>query len=184
MENAGQWLIRTADNLVAGPYSRDQVRQLIRDGQLGLDDEVCPANGYWFFLHERDEVRDLLAVEVPKAGGSGDDEEDTETEIVVSTEGRAPLSAEPSSDAVALPELESTPELTPEEQTAILSNAALRRFQPKKKEQPLRRPMPGVGPALILGQVERPSFWRGFAWVLVAGIALVVYAVLRIIRLS
>jgi hypothetical protein len=204
---AGQWLIRTADNLVAGPYSRDQVCQLIRDGQLGLQDEVCPANGYWIFLHEREEVKKFLAIEVPKAAGAGGDEEDTETEIAKSDRTDpgvarpAPVAARSAEEGVPLPELAPQPTVTQEEQTAMLSNAALKRFQPKKAapqkaaspqlklQRPTaggvavaqRSPLPGIPP---LSQVERPSFWKGFAWLLVAGVALVIYAVLRIIRLS
>jgi hypothetical protein len=72
-----QWLVRTSANLVAGPYSRDQVCELIKGGQLVHQDEVCAANGFWFFLHEQEEVRKQLGVDMPKTAAS--EEEVTET---------------------------------------------------------------------------------------------------------
>jgi|GEM_PF-6086113 len=58
------WLIRTSDNFIAGPYTQEQIRQLIRERQLGLQDELCPANQYWIFLHETEELSRLLGADV------------------------------------------------------------------------------------------------------------------------
>lgn len=60
------WLIRTADNWIAGPYTKDQVRTMVLEAKLTLEDEVCPSNGYWFYLSEPEHVRQFLGVEVPK----------------------------------------------------------------------------------------------------------------------
>ncbi|MEO5970882.1 MAG: hypothetical protein ABIQ95_13220 [Bdellovibrionia bacterium] len=76
-----QWLIRTAKNWIAGPYSKEQVCKMILDGSLGLQDEVCPANGYWILLHERKEIFTQLGVQVPRISGAED--EITENEIPV-----------------------------------------------------------------------------------------------------
>ena len=76
-----QWLTRTAKNWISGPYSKEQVCKMIMDGKLGLQDEVCPANGYWILLHERKEIFDQLGVEVPRSHGATD--EVTESEITV-----------------------------------------------------------------------------------------------------
>jgi len=76
-----QWLVRTAENFVAGPYTRDQIRQLMRESQLGLQDEVCQANGYWIYLHEKEEVvRHLGADTIQWLGESGEEITLTQTE--------------------------------------------------------------------------------------------------------
>lgn len=74
-----QWLIRTAKNWIGGPYSQEQVRAMILDGTLGIQDEICPANGYWILLHESKEVFDHLGIEIPRI--QGDSDEITENEI-------------------------------------------------------------------------------------------------------
>jgi hypothetical protein len=79
-----QWLIRTVENAISGPYTKEQVCQLILDGELGVQDEVCQANGYWIFLHEREEVMRQLGVEVSLKASS--DEEITDTHSVSSLE--------------------------------------------------------------------------------------------------
>jgi len=116
-----QWLIRTADNRLAGPYSREQVCGLIRDGRLTHQDEVCSANGYWIYLHEREEVRKLLGIDMPKPPRGADDE-------VTQTDTRAEKTGD------VIPELPDIGEGTDLEQTSMLSNAALRSFRPRKKE--------------------------------------------------
>lgn len=74
-------MVRTAENYLAGPYTRDQIRQLVREVQLGLQDEVCQANHYWFFLHERDEVVRQLGNDVVSwLGESGEEITLTQTE--------------------------------------------------------------------------------------------------------
>jgi hypothetical protein len=77
-----QWLVRTAENYLAGPYTRDQIRQLIREGQLGAQDEVCRGSQFWIMLHEKDEViRQLGADCVQWLGESGgEDKTLTQTE--------------------------------------------------------------------------------------------------------
>lgn len=74
-----QWLVRTSENWVTGPYLKEELCLMIQEGKLVLQDEVCPANGYWIFLHERDEVQKFLGVEVPRVV-SEDEEDITETQ--------------------------------------------------------------------------------------------------------
>jgi len=51
------WLIRRQDLRVFRPIpQRDLVRR-IAAGEIAPNDELCPANGYWFLLSEVDEVR-------------------------------------------------------------------------------------------------------------------------------
>src|SRR5689334_19631050 len=96
-----QWLIRTAQNKIVGPYSKEQVCKLILEGQLSVQDEVCQANNYWIYLYEKDEVLKQLGIEVPLrpprsklesdrgAADSRKDEEITETDLL-SAEGVLP----------------------------------------------------------------------------------------------
>lgn len=77
-----QWLVRTASNWIAGPYSKEQVRQMILERKLSHQDEVCNANGYWIFLHEREEILAQLGIEVPRAlGEPGEDVTETQTAV-------------------------------------------------------------------------------------------------------
>ncbi|MBS1958873.1 MAG: hypothetical protein JST80_05305 [Bdellovibrionales bacterium] len=52
-----EWLIRTKDLYISRPVSREELVKKIEKGDLNPLDEVCPANGYWFGLHEAEEVR-------------------------------------------------------------------------------------------------------------------------------
>lgn len=79
-----QWLIRTSDNWIAGPYPEAQIRQMILNGELTYQDEICSANHYWIYLYEREEVMKQLGIEVPIQGaGAKKDDEVTETEFLL-----------------------------------------------------------------------------------------------------
>lgn len=58
------WMVRTATNLIVGPFERDELIEQIQSGRFSLHDEVCPSGGYWFFLDERAEVESQLGLEV------------------------------------------------------------------------------------------------------------------------
>lgn len=88
-----QWLIRTSQNIIAGPYTREQVCHLIEDQKLGPDDEVCPANGYWIYLHEEEELLRQLGVKLPHAYGPASEEEITQTQTDTLTETQAEAEA-------------------------------------------------------------------------------------------
>ncbi|MGK5083064.1 hypothetical protein WDW37_07135 [Bdellovibrionota bacterium FG-1] len=150
-----QWLIRTASGFVAGPYPRPQIIELIQSGKLGLQDEVCCANGYWVSLHEYQEVERQLGIRMPRAPGDPGEEEEiteTQTESVKTQTGLQPILS------ASLP---GTPRsggsLAPQE------------FAPRMRVSP---------------SIETPSIWRGLAWVLVVMICGIVVAVLRILRSS
>ncbi len=116
-----QWLVRTAQNWIAGPYTRAQVCDLVKQGKLSLQDEVCTANGYWFYLHEREEVLGQLGIEVPRQKKARSDDEITETQTEVLEEDTAPGEKE-------LPEL-ADEAYDQTEQTAMIHNRAFRRSQ-------------------------------------------------------
>src|SRR5688500_16240212 len=119
-----QWLVRTSKNLIAGPYTKDQICQLIRDGQLTHQDEVCRANDYWITLHEREEVLRLLGIEMPKAAG---EEEVTETQ----TETAATLAAAPERTDPELQALDAAA-ANVGESTAVLNRNVLRGMETKR----------------------------------------------------
>lgn len=47
------WLIRTKNNFILGPVSRDKLLELIDSGSLIDEDELCSGNGFWFYLREK-----------------------------------------------------------------------------------------------------------------------------------
>lgn len=76
-----EWLIRTAKNKIAGPCTRDRIRELIVQKQLQPIDEVCPGNGYWFSLNEVNEVQEKLGLESSFIQDLWVSEEKTKTQI-------------------------------------------------------------------------------------------------------
>ncbi len=54
------WLIRTKTNHILGPISKDKVLELLQNGSIKADDEVCSGNGFWFFIREDDMVARFL----------------------------------------------------------------------------------------------------------------------------
>jgi hypothetical protein len=47
------WLIRTKNNHILGPVTKDKIRDLIENGSIKQDDEICSGNGYWIFVREK-----------------------------------------------------------------------------------------------------------------------------------
>jgi hypothetical protein len=48
-----QWLIRTKNNHILGPVSKEKIIELINNGSLKGEDEICSGNGYWIFVREQ-----------------------------------------------------------------------------------------------------------------------------------
>jgi hypothetical protein len=48
------WLIRTKNNHLLGPVSKEKIIELIENGSLKGDDEICSANGFWIFIREKE----------------------------------------------------------------------------------------------------------------------------------
>ena len=80
-----QWLIRTAQNRFQGPMPQEELVELIQSGKLGLQDEVCAENHYWFYLHESEELKSQLGVVLPRRQKKLDDE-DTQTQTQTETQ--------------------------------------------------------------------------------------------------
>jgi hypothetical protein len=60
------WLIRTAQNQILGPVAKTKLLEFIQKGALGLMDEVCSGNGYWFSLKEKDLVEKYIYGDIPQ----------------------------------------------------------------------------------------------------------------------
>lgn len=54
------WLIRTKNNFILGPVSRDKLLEIVNSGTLSEEDELCSGNGYWFFYREKDLLKKYL----------------------------------------------------------------------------------------------------------------------------
>ena len=46
------WLIRTKNNHILGPVSKDKIKELLKNGSIKGDDEICSANGHWIYVRE------------------------------------------------------------------------------------------------------------------------------------
>lgn len=50
------WLIRTKSCHILGPVSREKVIELLQNGSIKPEDEICSGNGFWIWLREKDMV--------------------------------------------------------------------------------------------------------------------------------
>jgi cobalamin biosynthesis Mg chelatase CobN len=60
-----KFMIRTKENRLFGPFSKALVAERVARGELRDADEVCSGDGYWIFLHEREESKKILGVALP-----------------------------------------------------------------------------------------------------------------------
>jgi hypothetical protein len=54
------WLIRTKNNHILGPISLIKLKDLIENGSVKSDDEICSGNGYWFYIKEKELVEKYI----------------------------------------------------------------------------------------------------------------------------
>lgn len=60
------WLIRTKNNHILGPVSKQKIRELISNGSIKGDDEICSGNGYWIYVREQDLVAKYVLNDEPQ----------------------------------------------------------------------------------------------------------------------
>lgn len=48
------WLIRTKNNHILGPVSKEKIKELLNSGSIKGDDEVTSGNGYWLYVREEE----------------------------------------------------------------------------------------------------------------------------------
>jgi hypothetical protein len=157
-----QWLVRTQQNVIMGPYSREEVREMIQEGSLGLQDEVCQANHYWIYLHEREELIKQLGMEPPAYQVSDEDVTLTQTE----TETQLAVTAQEFKDFTDAPE-----------ETGVFTRSSAQSGRP---QIPLN--IPKLEKVFVIGQLEKVSFWRGVAWALVVLTVILAAVVIALLR--
>jgi hypothetical protein len=108
-----RFLLRTKENRISGPFEREELADRVTKGDLRELDEICEANGYWIYLHERAESKRLLGVELPRKKSKDDlheEQTETETETVTAT---APMVKDlPTGGSVHLPRVMAAPAAT------------------------------------------------------------------------
>ena len=162
-----QWLARNASNFISGPYTRQEVIALIESRKLGLDDEVCPGNGYWIFLHEHQELQKQLGVTVPRYDRKKDAEEEvTETQTEVLTESARAKGEQPHGPRVI-------PVVPVDGATVHPEGPVVRPYVPS--------PRPVVSVMNGDQTIERPMIYRALVWVLLLVLVAGVYAVLKLL---
>lgn len=162
------WLIRTSKNWIVGPYSKTHLCQMILEGKLAPQDEICPGNGYWVFLHERGEIKQLLGIEPPRTPRASDlpfsdDDEITETQNLYPEEATDP----------DLRTFDSIPE-----QTAMIS---VKKTPPKKA--PTKKTPPPLQSVETKSTPQEPTaLWRGLAFVLMVIGILLIYSATHLLK--
>ncbi len=187
------WLVRTSTLKLMGPFTYAQLCQLIQDRQVGLNDEVCPANSYWFYLNERHEVKRWLGVEIPRTRGERDDEDLTETDT-----GEAPPDKTRSLSMAATEATMGEPgegtrwvkrpdALEPPAMSSKMTSGSSASVGKTKTIETAResgrngREREDGGTAVA---ATRSSFFKSFGWLLILAATLIAYALLRLSRLQ
>ena len=173
-----QWLIRTHRNVIVGPYPKDEIVRQIKEGLLTQQDEVCHANDYWIYLHERDEVIRQLGVDIPKPGVFEEESTQTQTDTDL---------LEETTDPNMVPELsQSLQEIG--ENPSVMANRAFRSHgsQPVRKNPRSSNELPTGMPSSRSDErsasIEGASIWRLLAAVLIVCAVFVMFLVLRKLR--
>lgn len=60
------WLIRTKNNHILGPVTKDKIKQLISNSSIKGDDEISSGNGYWIFVREQELVDKYIFGDTPQ----------------------------------------------------------------------------------------------------------------------
>lgn len=75
-------MIRTKENRLFGPFSKELVAERVLRGELRDADEICAGDGYWIYLHEREESLAILGTVLPRKGDLHEEVTETGTETV------------------------------------------------------------------------------------------------------
>lgn len=185
-QSPDQWMVRTPQNVLNGPYTQAEIVSLIREGKLSTLDEVCQGNRYWFFLHEAAEVVNQLGTQPPQPPPSPEDEI-TETEIRTPTGGSSKtksLTKELNVPAQQLMDyeeedtgahLKNGPKRTPETDATEAAQALQRAMQSNRHLEDYSR-------TDFLKKIEGTSFWKGFTIFLTIVFVVLLISVFRLIQ--
>ncbi len=186
--NEPKWMVRTSDNVLAGPYSLEDIKQLAEDRSLLKDDELCHANQYWFYLHDQEEVRTQLGFHLKFAASDDPHEEVTQTEqesgetkTLIDVSDHLDPSDLKDQDDIEL-ELDTSEESSFEE--GVLENRAFREIKkPQKmtrKYQPVHKPHTSGDQPVQSKNVEGPTLYK---WAVIFLLGLVVFSLLALLKL-
>ncbi len=188
-ESPDLWLIRTNENLIAGPYPKEQIRKLIADKTLTPQDEICQANRQWVILTHVDEAEKLLDFEFPKDWFKPDSvmsSDVTRTQMDGETEPGTPT---PTPVVGTLPDIPDLEEFEGTD-TALLTSRAFRTLQIRKQARIEGRPF-GAHLEVVGGTrksaleklgVERARVLRSIVWLLLAVGAVAVAILIQVMR--
>lgn len=200
MTVSDEWLTRTAQNTLAGPFTKQEIIQKVMSGQLALQDEVCRANEYWFYLHEAEEVAKYLGIQVPRPKVEKDAERtNTETQGPPAPAGappeertdpdlEPPAASGPSPSGGEPPRAASARAREPEAQAAAPAVAASSARAPEPEPRPVAASVPRAEdlasemPNGFGTRMERPMLFQGMAWALVLAIGAVIVYVLKLLK--
>ena len=168
-----QWLIRTSQNVISGPFTAEQVRKKILDAELKSEDEICQANHFWIFIYETKEVEEQLGIKVPAyvlQNRAQDEDEVTET----ATEPQTPtLAAKESPDDI--PDL---PEIPDDEIHASVMSATAHRDRDSRIHK-ITSTSSGSKASATAPQIEKLSLWKGVAIALASVAIILVFMIIR-----
>ncbi len=177
------WMLRTTDNQLTGPFSQEVIKQKLLGGELKADDEICPANSYWFSVHEIAEVRNHLGIDPPASLLSvlprPADATDTLNGVDVIT--NPEITAEHSaSDGVTtfVSTGAAAPASVPDPVVAAPSTPVVA-APSAAATNPIPPAVNAVGAPTEQTPLEKLMHWEGFRFVVIGGTVLVVYGILR-----
>ena len=55
-----KWLVRSSNNQIFGPISKQELIELYENKSISYDDEICMGNGYWFYIRETELLKKYL----------------------------------------------------------------------------------------------------------------------------
>ncbi len=173
------WLVRTQKNQISGPFSKEEVSNLVMSGELGFQDEICEGNSYWIYLHEQEEVLKLLGVTPP-----GPDEENTETETDTKTDWKGAegdkLNAFKNRESVSLVSNIYSQKIRSE----FIGRTTPSIIAPSNIIAPINNEKNTVKDSLFWGIIEPVLFWRIFTTALILLVFWIIFSVLRLIALG
>ncbi|MBL7665917.1 MAG: hypothetical protein JNM93_12350 [Bacteriovoracaceae bacterium] len=109
------WLIRTKDNHIWGPVTKDKILELYQNGTIKLEDEICSGNGYWFHIKEKELVdRFLLKEEMQGFNPLSTYDDDSEPTLEIESL-PTPVAEKHSTQVINLKELEASGSFNVEE---------------------------------------------------------------------
>lgn len=175
LESMDQWLVRTSENIIAGPYSTEQIKNLIRERKLCHQDEICQGNSYWFYLYEQNEVHKQLGLTMPKNPALDPDDEETQTDTKV-------VETVPIESDLSVPDLNldstdgSTTVMSSKNFKEVLTQKSAQESE-KKADQPIK-----IYEPVIFKGIESTSLWKAVVIILILLVVILLVTLIQLTR--